>query len=300
MTLKQRITPLYNKFLSLESFLFPRVRSKKLFKKMVGTKCNLKNPSTFNEKLMYYKLNLYWNNKLVAECADKYRVRQFVKENGLEQALNPLYGCYDKFEDIDWDNLPNKFAIKLNTGSGCNLICKDKSSFDVKAARKTIKKWFKQKHGLLTAEQGIYQYIDKKIIIEKYIETENDLPPNDYKIFCSYGEPKLLFVASDRYEGKTKFDFYTTNWEWIPVKNSHPNAGPINKPNNLELMLKYASILSKKFPLVRIDFYSEQGNIIFGEMTFSHMGCVHPFDPQKFDKEFGLLFPEVTKANRII
>lgn len=299
MKLKQLIIPIYNRFLCLESFLFPKLRSKRLFKKMVGYKCNLKQPETLNEKLMYNKLNLYWNNELVSQCADKYRVRSFVKDNGLEKILNPIYGSWDSFDEINWDILPQKFVLKLNTGSGCNLICLNKAKFDIKAARKIVKKWFVTKHGLLTAEQGIYQKIEKKIIAEKFIETPDNLPPSDYKIFCSYGDVKLIYVASDRYEHKTKFDFYYPSWEWIPVQNSHPNAGPKEKPKNYDLMLEYASILSKRFPLVRIDFFNVDGVIIFGEITFTHMGCVHPFTPESFDKEFGDLFPSVFDANTI-
>lgn len=300
MSLKSKLIPIYNKMLSLESFFFPRIRSKKLFKKMIGEKCNLKSPSTLNEKLMFYKLNLYWNNPIVTECVDKYRVREFVRNNGLSNILNPIYGHWKKFDEIDWDSLPSSFILKLNTGSGCNLVCKDKSTFDLNNAKIVISKWFRQKHGLLTAEQGIYQNVEKMIIAEELIKTGDGLPPKDYKLFCSYGKVKLLFVASDRYEGKTKFDFYTPDWKWIDVQNSHPNAGPIDKPQNLDEMIAYASILSKKFPLVRIDFYDNDGRIIFGEITFTHMGCVHPFSPHKFDKEFGLLFPKVREADKIL
>lgn len=299
MSLKKIITPFYNSLLSIESLFFPVLRSKRLFKKMVGEKCNLSNPQTLNEKLMFYKLNLYWNKDIVARCADKYRVRDFVKEERLESILNTNYGVWDKFEEIEWEKLPNEFVLKLNTGSGCNLLVKGKNSLDLKNVRKTVKKWFRQKPGLFTAEQGIYQRIPKKIIAEKFIETDDGLPPKDYKFFCSYGEVKLLYVGSDRVNGRTKFDFYYPNWEWIDVKNCHPNAGPIKKPKNYDFLVKYASILSKRFPLVRIDFFDVDGTIYFSEITFTHMGCVHPFEPKIFDLKFGELFPGVREALEI-
>lgn len=266
---------------------------------MVGKKLNLKTPTTLNEKLMYYKLNLYWNNDLVNRCTDKYTVRSFVEEQGLGKILNPIYGVWERFDDIDFDKLPNQFVLKLNTGSGCNIVCKDKQSFDKEDAKKKFKKWLKKKYGFLTAEQGIYSKAKRLIIAEKYIDSHNNLPPDDYKFFCSYGDVKLMFAACDRYEHKTKFDFYTPDWKWIDVKNCHPNAGPKPKPKNYELMVEYASILSKNFPLVRIDFYDIDGEVVFGEITFTHMGCVHSFDPDSFDKEFGDLFPSVKDANKI-
>ena len=290
---------IYNCLLGLLGCCFPVYRSKRLYKKMTGRKLNITNPQTLNEKLMY-KFNLYWKNEVVNRCTDKYQVREYVEKNGLGHLLNEVYGVWDEPEDIEWDKLPERFVLKLNTGSGANIICKDKNLLDKKATIKQLKKWSKKNYGYLTAEQGIYYNQPMKIIAEKYIDNKKNTPPDDFKVFCSYGEVKLLFVACDRYEHKTKFDFYTPDWKWIDVKNCHPNNGPIAKPNNLDSILEYASKLSKPFPLVRVDFYDVNETIIFGEMTFTHMGCIHPFDPDKYDLEFGNLFPNVKDANKIL
>ena len=272
---------------------FPKFHSMKLYKKMVGEKCNLKTPTTLNEKLMYYKFYLYWDNLLVNKCADKFEVRDYVKNKGLKKILPPLLGCWDNFDQIDFDSLPNKFALKLTNGSGYNILCYNKDALDKKKAKKKFDKWIKQKYGLETGEQGIYRNVKKRIIAEPLIETDNDMPPLDFKFFCSHGEVKFLFVASDRKEGQTKFDFYYPDWTWIPVKNAHPNAGAIDKPEGFELMKKYAEILSEDFPLVRVDFFCNEGIVSFGELTFTHMGCIHPFSPHEFDKNFGDMFPLV-------
>lgn len=293
--IRRLILPVYIWLQKIEGFFFPKLRSKKLYKKMIGKKCNLKNPTSLNEKLMFNKFNLYWDNLSVNKCADKYEVRKYVEEKGLGNILCPLLGVWDKFSDIDFDKLPDKFILKLSNGSGCNILCNDKSTFDKKSAKKKFGRWMRSTYGLTTGEQGIYRNVKKRIIAEALIETRNDMPPADFKFFCSYGEVKLLYVACDRKNGQTKFDYYTTDWKWIPVKNAHPNAGPIEKPKNYDLMMKYASILSKDFPLVRIDFYNNDGTIIFGEITFTHCGCVHPFDPSEYDEKFGALFPPVSK-----
>lgn len=279
--------------------LFPKAVSKKRFKQGIGRRVNLINPSSLNDKLMFYKFNLYWNNDLVSLCADKFSVRNYVNEVGCGKYLIPLYGSWDKVEDIDWDKLPSKFVIKCNHGSGYNIICRDKEKFDISAAKNKLQKWMKENYGFSNAEQGIYSKIDKKIIAEKFIETPDGLPPHDYKFFCSYGKVKLLFVASDRYENMTKFDYYYPDWTWIPVKNSHPNNGFVDKPENYDEMIKVVEKISKPFPLVRVDLYNVDGNIIFGEITFTHFGCVHPFDPPMYDEEFGKLFPDVNSAKYI-
>ena len=279
--------------------LFPKYLSDVRFRRSFGGKANYANPTTLNDKLMYYKFNLFWENPLVALCADKYGVRKYIEECGCPEILNPLLGAWDRGEDIDWDALPDKFALKCNHGSGYNIICKDKSSFDKEKAIKKLNEWMNTTYGYANAEQGIYSGIERKIIAEKFIETPDDLPPNDYKFFCSYGDVYLLFVACDRYEGKTKFDYYYPNWEWIPVKNAHPNKGVTEKPSTLDKMIEYAKKLSKPFPLVRVDFYSINDEVLFGELTFTHFGCVTPFDPQSYDESFGQLFPDVKEASDI-
>lgn len=44
----------------------------------VGFKPNLENPKSFTEKICYEKVNYY--NPLYIKCADKYAVRDYVKE----------------------------------------------------------------------------------------------------------------------------------------------------------------------------------------------------------------------------
>lgn len=273
----------------------PTLASKIRYRRYLGKKLNLNNPQTLNEKMMYLKLNKYWDQQYVADRADKYAVREIIKKAGCPEILIDLYGAWDNVEDIEWDILPEKFAIKCNHGSGYNIICGDKQSFDVETAKAKLRKWMSEDYGINRAEQGIYSKIHKKIIAEKFIETADGMPPKDYKFFCSYGEVKFLFVASDRINNQTKFDYYYPDWTWIPVKNQHPNVGPIEKPKMLEQMIEYAKILSKDLPLVRVDLYNEGEKIIFGELTFTHYGCLNGFEPDEYDLTFGKCFPDVTK-----
>lgn len=281
--------------MTMVSKVNPTLASKIRYKHYLGKKLDLSNPQTLNEKMMYLKLNKYWNQQFVADRADKYAVRSVITEAGCPEILIELYGAWDRVEDIEWEKLPNKFAIKCNHGSGYNIICKDKSTFDIEDAKWRLTSWMNEKYGVEKAEQGIYSKIHKKIIAEKFIETADGMPPKDYKFFCSYGEVKFLFVASDRINNQTKFDYYYPDWTWIPVKNQHPNVGATEKPKMLDEMIRYAQILSKDLPLVRVDLYNEGEQIIFGELTFTHFGCLNSFDPDKYDLIFGQCFPDVTK-----
>lgn len=289
------VSKLLNSGMKVVSRVNPTLASKIRYKHYLGKTLNLDSPQTLNEKMMYLKLNRYWDQQFVADRADKYAVRKVITEAGCPEILIDLYGAWDRVEDIEWDKLPSKFAIKCNHGSGYNIICKDKSTFDIEDAKRKLSKWMAEEYGVERAEQGIYSKIHKKIIAEKFIETADGMPPKDYKFFCSYGEVKFLFVASDRINNQTKFDYYYPDWTWIPVKNQHPNVGPTEKPNMLGEMIRYAQILSKDLPLVRVDLYNEGDQIIFGELTFTHFGCLNSFDPDKYDLIFGQCFPDVTK-----
>ena len=115
-------------------------------------KLDLKNPRTFNEKLQWLKLYYYPQNDLAVKCADKYRVREYIKDKGYENTLVPLLGVWDNVEDIDWDSLPNKFVLKCNHGCAYNIVCNDKTEFDRIKAKKQLNKWLKEDFGAFNIE----------------------------------------------------------------------------------------------------------------------------------------------------
>lgn len=274
------------------ALITPTLFSKKLYLDGIGRNLNLSAPETLTEKLMFLKLRKYWNNQLIAKCADKYQVREYVKQCGCEEILTRLYGVWNKPEDINWSALPSKYVLKCNHGSGYNYVCKDNKNTDITQLTKQINQWINERYGVRAAEQGIYDLIPRKIIAEGFIETKNGKPPTDYKFFCSFGKVKFLFVATDRINEQTKFDFYYPDWTYIPVRNVVPNNGPVERPCNLDVMIEYAERLSMDFPIVRVDLYNEEGRVYFGELTFTHFGCINGFSPDSFDYSFGAMFPD--------
>ena len=77
---------------------------------------NLRHPKNLNEKILYQKL--YTDTTEWTRLADKYRVRDYVRECGLENILIPLYGAWERVEDIPFDTLPEQFMLKANNGDG--------------------------------------------------------------------------------------------------------------------------------------------------------------------------------------
>ncbi len=254
------------------SHISPKLSSKVLYRILTHKKLNLKNPELFNEKLMKLKIDDYNNNDLVIKCTDKYLVRDYIKECGVEEILNEIYGVYNNAYEIDWDKLPNKFVLKCNHGCGYNIICTDKDKLDKEHTIKTLNKWMKKKFGYETSELH-YPKIKPLIICEKYIETDAGVFPNDYKIYCFDGKPKVILTCTER-QNNLRLNFLDLNWNELDIGTKADRAESIpQKPECLDKMIEYAKILSKPFKYVRVDFYDFNGKPLFGELTFTPARC---------------------------
>lgn len=254
-----------------------------LYRYRMGRPLNLKNPRTYNEKLQWLKL--YDRRKEHIPLVDKYRVREFVAETIGEEYLIPLLGVWDKFDDIDFTMLPRQFVLKCTHDSGGIVICKDKSTFDIEAARKKLTRCLKRNYFDNTREWQ-YKHVKPRIIAEKYMVDESGTGLKDYKFLCFHGVPKALLVVSNR-EISTKSDFFDLNFNQLPVRHHYENARNIEKPQGFEEMVELAKKLSKGIIHVRTDFYDIHGKIYFGEMTFYQFGGFRRFEPQKYDRIFG-------------
>lgn len=248
-------------------------------------KLKLDPPITFNEKIQHYKLN--YRNQDLKRLVDKYAVRSYVQDKIGEEYLTKLYGIYNNVNDIPFDSLGDKFVMKLTNGSGFNYICSSKTEKDIKKIKARFKKWVKLDFYMLGREWA-YKDVPNRIICEEYIESKNPQGLNDYKIFCFNGEPKIIQVDFSRFLDH-KRNFYSPEWEFIDEKVAYDNDPSINieKPKNLDDMLRCARELSKGFPQVRVDFYSEGDRLIFGEMTFYHGAGYLKFENEDFEKTMG-------------
>lgn len=263
----------------------------KKFLAKIGYPLDLDNPKTFNEKLQWLKL---YNRKAeYTVMVDKYLARDYVAGVIGEEYLIPLIGQWDRAEDIDFDKLPDKFVLKCNHNSGLGMyICKDKSKLtrrEIKVIRKNLTKGLRQDY-YLTGREWPYKNVPRKIIAEKYMEDKETGELRDYKFFCFDGEPKALFVATDR-QAKNKetcFDFFDIEYNHLPIINGHPNAQiPPRKPRNFDKMAELARRLSANIPHVRIDFYEVNGKVYFGEITFYQNSGFIPVYPKEWDKKLG-------------
>lgn len=257
-----------------------------LFRIKMGYKLDLKNPKTFNEKLQWLKL--HDRNPLYTTLVDKYEVRQYIEDTIGKEYLIPLLGVWDRFEDIDFEQLPEQFVLKCTHDSGGIVICKDKSKLNLKKAKKKINTSLK-KNFYWAFREWPYKNVKPRIIAEKYMVDESGTELKDYKIFCFDGKPKALFVATDRSIHETKFDFFDIDFNHLPFMQHYPNntEREITKPKGLEKMLVLAEKLTQDFKHCRADFYDINGQVYFGELTFSHFSGFEHFKPKEWDYKFG-------------
>lgn len=243
-------------------------------------KLNLKKPKYFNEKIQWMKLFYYPNRLDVVQGADKYAVRNYLEERGLGEYLNTLIGVWDNWDEVDWEKLPNRFALKTNHGARYNIICSDKSKISEKETGRTITRWLSEDFSLYNAEIH-YSKIEPKIICEEYLD--GDI--TDYKFFCFHGEPKFFYVAKGFGDGQdermaffnmdgTKADFRRTQYNVLDEE--------LKLPENISEMIEISKILSKDFPFVRIDLFNINGQVMFSEMTFTPGGGLMTIEPKDY------------------
>lgn len=285
---------------SLLTRISPKLCVRILFRYYFKRPLHLDNPQTLDEKIQWMKLYYYKNNLLIKRCADKYTVREYIKECGLEHLLNTLYGCYNSADEIKWDELPNKFVLKWNFGCGGNVICSDKTLLNIKQVTKELNRFGRIKYHLLAAEPQ-YNPDKKRIVCERFIETENGDLPEDYKLYCFNGEAKFVLCCLGR--GKNEhpnFYFFDRQWNLLRLNRQGkeaPEGFVIPKPKGVDQLFEYAERLSKPFPFVRVDFYLEKGKAIFGELTFTPGGGFDTGRLPESDKYFGSLvkLPQLQK-----
>lgn len=257
---------------------------KYVYKEKLQKELNLDNPKTFNEKLQWLKL--YNRNPIYTKMVDKYEVREYIKKTIGEEYLIPLLGVYDKIEDINFDELPNRFVLKTTHDSGTVVICKDKKTFDKKNAIKKLKKRLKRKYFYLYREWP-YKDIKPRIIAEEYMEEKKQGSLNDYKFYCFDGQPKMMFVVIDR-DTETKTNFYDMNFKKLDLQQCYPNFDKkIEKPKQFDEMVKLSKILSKDIPHIRVDFYIINNKVYFGELTFFDAAGLDKFNPSYYDEWLG-------------
>lgn len=262
---------------------------RRLFKVKMGYELNLDNPQTYNGKLQWLKL--HDRKPIYTTMVDKYEVKKYVADIIGDEYIIPTLGVWDRFEEIDFDKLPNQFVLKCTHDSGGLVICRDKAQLNLDEAREKITSSLKQNYYYKFREWP-YKSVKPRVIAEEYLEEigedqERRRVINDYKIYTFNGEAKLCMINQDR-GVHTRADYFDRDYNWLDFTWGYDHADVTPpKPGNYEKMFQLAEVLSKDTIELRVDFYQVNGRIYFGELTFFDGSGFDRIDPIEWDRKMG-------------
>lgn len=257
------------------------------FKAVFNRKISWENPVSFNEKLQWLKI--YNRQNTYTILVDKYEVKKYVADIIGNEYIIPTLGVWERFEDIDFEVLPEKFVLKCTHDSGGIVLCKNKSQLDIDKVKEKLESNLKHNF-FYNGREWPYKNVKPRIVAEKYLEVDDLEDLKDYKLMCFNGEVKCSLVCSDRYTASgLKIVFYDRNWNKLPFVIKDPMyEGEIDKPQKYDKMIQLAERLARGIPFVRVDFYEVMGKVYFGEMTFFPVSGLGRFSPEEWDEVLGV------------
>jgi hypothetical protein len=295
---------LYQLFVGVIRKRFPLTQSERTLKSLS------QNRGTFNGELAQKMLSDHSN--LVAMVADKLLVRDFVAVRIGPEFLPKLYQVADSPSELNWNELPNRFVVKVNHGSGGIFIVGNFSNPEVlplfllkwnwpryllnyselntRRLSRLLKQLVNKSYFYLPNKfpEWAYSQVNPKIFVEEYLEPlDQRQPPSDFKFFCFNGVCKVVQVDSDRFSQHTR-QMFDPNWTLLPFSYTycHPESTP-EKPKNLKRMIQLAEKLATEFDFIRVDLFNIDGKIYFGELTNYPESALGVFDPSDWNQKMG-------------
>lgn len=192
----------------------------------------------------------------------------------------------DELNLPDWKSLPNNFVLKANHGCGMVELVFDKSAVEYDQVYKLTQNWLNFDYAKFGRE-WVYEDVPRKIIAEELItDSENEIP-EDFKFFCFHGRVEMIQVDLGRFKNQRR-NLYNRDFQLIDAKCLYPNSEEeITRPPNLDEMIEVAEKLASEFNFIRVDLYSVNNRIYFGELTnFPGNGFIS-YEPDSFDFELG-------------
>ena len=241
----------------------------------LGYWMNLKNPTTFNEKVNWRKL--YQRDPRFDLLSDKQDAKSYITEKIGEQYTVPTQWCGADFGAIPWDDLTYPLVIKTTHSTGDVFFVKSKKGLDVNEVYQHFQKFWDNKK-LKRYSRSTHESKNKRFIIEEMLGDGSKIP-EDYKFYCYHGRVHFIHVISGRFK-KLMRRYYNRNWVAQDFGKDLELAPIIPRPEKLDEMLKVAEALANEFDYIRVDLYQVDGRIYCGELTFTP------------DAGFGRLTPE--------
>lgn len=251
----------------LDHFLSDKTYIQLMFRALVKEKLNLKTPKTFNEKIQWLKL--YDRKPEYVKLVDKYEAKRMLSKIIGEEHIVPTYGVWDKFDEIDFDSLPDQFVLKCTHDSGSVVVCNNKATFNYGEAKEKLERGL-SKNFFFSSREWPYKYVKPRILAEKYLIDSKTEELRDYKFFCFDGVPKIYKIDFDRFI-KHRANYYDLSNKLLPIGEVVCPPDPSKElapPKKLKQMTDLAENLSKGHAFLRVDFYECNDIVYLGEITF--------------------------------
>lgn len=278
------------RWIATAKYHFHRAKGERILKRRYaevhGGELDLANPKTFSEKLYCRMIDVNrFGDERMTRLSDKFRVRAYVEERvGASYLVRLLWHGTDPHA-IPFDDLPSSYMIKTNHGS-CQCIPVHDEADRGDIARK-LSAWLGENYYFCARER---QYFDiaPRILVEEMLDDGQPDGPLDYRFWCFDGRVEMIQVDNRSY---TINPFYSPDWQRIPGSyRAQGRDAEVERPRNLDEMIRIASRLSEDIDFVRVDLYNLKGRIVFGEMTFTPMAGFRKFSPESWESDVGAMW----------
>lgn len=289
--LKSSFKAALNRFLhGVKYFLPDRLFLFLSHRRRIGRFPDLKDPKTFNEIILDRCLH---PDPRWTALADKLAVREYVKEKIGEKHLIPLIAAPDVFTREVFESLPDSFVMKANHGCAFVKVVWDKSQTSFDELSRLANQWLAVDFYRASRERH-YRAIVPRIYFEQILVDRNGKIPADIKmnVFGNGPDGPVIYtgIISDRF-GAPRHDLYDDKWKRLDIAlGEYPQSvADIPRPSNWEQLVDVATRLTEGLGYVRVDLYTPDDEIYFGELTFTPGAGVFPFSPDRHDHEWGRL-----------
>ena len=159
--------------------------------------------------------------------------------------------------------------------------------------KKTISKRFDDKLNKVYTDsyEYLYRFIKPQLFIEEFLNINN----LEYKLHVIHG--KVIWIYIKNFE-TNKTNIYTIDWKELNIDaNYNKERFKFDRPNFLNKIINIAELITNKLNIdyVRIDFYTVENKIYFGEFTMTPHALNFKIIPIEFDK----LLMEFYKTKKI-
>ena len=248
---------------------------------------NLFHPETFSEKIQHRKL--FDRRPILVTLADKFAVRDFIRERVGEAFLTRLYLVTEDPDDLTPDTLPDACVVKPTHGCGWIEIIHDKATHDFAQLRQNCADWLSRNY-FYNSGEWVYRNIPPRIIVEELLDDGQGGIPHDYKFFVFNGRVAFLGVDIDRFTDHRR-NMYDRDWNKLDFGFQFASSPlKIERPARFDDMIRCAEALCAGFDFLRIDMYCLGDRIVVGEITTTPASGLSPFWPAGTDHWIGRLW----------